>query len=281
VEEMKTNKKTRSSIRLLRAWCRVLIAIMSLAVLNSASAEMFGGIDFPGGVSSFADFVIQYDPAYSGGPAPTDPLYLNPNESVGPPDYVNPNGSVSLGRGGLIELGFGDNTLTNSGDPAPDLHIFEVGPDIEDTFVAIRPTPATAALLGPTFDTNMDGFYEIGKVLGSTSSIDIDAFFPPFPMGTLAFDAVQLIDDPDEGGSTGATVGADIDSVGAIQSEPIGCYPDLPDPELVYLGSEDYIGSGGDEMTRYLLSVDNWPVYPEALFEAAPDLPPCGLNTEA
>ena len=149
---------------------------------------IFGDIDFPGGVSSFANYVIQYDPLYSGGPAPA-PAYMNPDESLGPPDH---SGYVPLGRGGLIELEFTDNFLTNSGDSAYDLHIFEVGPDVEDTFVAIRPTTETALLLGSGFDSNGDGFYEVGKVLGSTSSIDIDGFFPPYPPGTLLFDAVPI-----------------------------------------------------------------------------------------
>jgi hypothetical protein len=131
------------------------------------------------------------------------------------------SGSVTLGHGGLLELLFTDNFLTNSGDGQNDLHIFEVGPDVEDTFVAVRPTAATEALLGPAFDADGDGFYEVGKVLGATSSIDIDAFFPGYGPGLLLFDAVQLIDDPCEGGAVGGTPGADIDAVGAIASEPV------------------------------------------------------------
>jgi len=37
----------------------------------------------------------------------------------------------------------------------------------------------------------------------------------------------------------------------------------------------------GNDFIRYKLSVTNWNVYPPELFEAAPDLPPCGLNTES
>lgn len=218
---METNT-IRSSTRLLKESCAVVIAISLLVVLNSANAEIFGGIDFPGGVSSFADSVIQYNPLYSGGPAPTNAAYMNTVASLGAPDYPALGSYVSLGSGGLIELEFTDNVLTNSGNANMDLHIFEVGPDVEDTFVAIRPTPLTAALLGPGHDDNADGFYEIGKVFGATSSIDIDAFFPGFLPGALLFDAVQLIDDPAEGYSLPApTVGADIDAVGAIQSQAL------------------------------------------------------------
>ncbi|GEM_PF-790529 len=58
------------------------------------------------------------------------------------------------------------------------------------------------------------------------------------------------------------------------------CRQDLPNPQLELTGTEDYSVSGND-FTRYKLSVTNWNVYPPELFEAAPDLPPCGLNTES
>ncbi len=58
------------------------------------------------------------------------------------------------------------------------------------------------------------------------------------------------------------------------------CYSNLPNPVLALTGTEDYTTSSG-EFTRYMLSVTNWNAYPAELFEAAPDLPPCGLNTES
>jgi len=58
------------------------------------------------------------------------------------------------------------------------------------------------------------------------------------------------------------------------------CYQDLPDPELELAGTEDYTVRGTD-FTRYMIPVTNWDVYPTELFEAAPDLPPCGLNNES
>lgn len=194
---------------------------LTLIETSPVLAVIFGGIDFPQGESSFVDFVIQYDPLFSGGPAPTSPSRLNPNAALGVPDFTGPvagPGSVGLGSGGLIELGFDDNVLTNSGDNRDDLHIFEIGPDVEDTFVAIRPTTATFSLLDPTGDANGDGFFEIGKVFGAISSIDIDSFFPNFNAGDLEFDAVQLIDDPNEGSRDITFIGADIDAVGAISS---------------------------------------------------------------
>lgn len=59
------------------------------------------------------------------------------------------------------------------------------------------------------------------------------------------------------------------------------CYPDLPNPNLAFVGTEDYIGSDGNPYTRYRLTVTNWSIYPNELFESSPDLPPCGLNPNA
>ena len=139
----------------------------------------------------------------------------------------NPN-YVTLGRGGLIRLAFVDNLLTNSASAAADLWIYEIGPDVEDTFVGIRPTAATIALLGGAYLPDAFGFVPIGKVFGSTSSLDIDVFFPGFAAGALRFDAVQLRDDPNEGQTSGTTVGADINAVEALAS-----VANVPEPTTV------------------------------------------------
>jgi hypothetical protein len=190
----------------------VLLLISSTSV---AQAEVFGGIDFPDGVSSFVDSVISYDCAFQNGTCPLSP-FDDPLRAIGAPD----NYSLSLGLGGKVELLFVDNVLNNSGDNLDDLHIFERGADVEATLVAIRPTSATTALLVPfaSLDTNGDGFYEVGEVEGSTSSVDIDAIFTGFSAGQLTFDAVQLIDNEFEPGTSQGTHGADIDAVGAIGS---------------------------------------------------------------
>jgi hypothetical protein len=115
---------------------------------------------------------------------------------------------VSLGSGGSITLEFVDNRLTGSGSSALDLWIFEVGSDVEDTFIEI----------------SKDGlaFSNVGKVFGATAGIDIDAFgFGPDDQ----FRYVRLTDDPAEGRTTSATVGADIDSVGAISTVAV---PEAP-----------------------------------------------------
>jgi hypothetical protein len=190
---------------------KILTLAVAMAVTSSYSiAEEFGGIVFPQGASSFADEVISYEPDYSGGPVPTRPGWSEPNEAIGPPDYGNSDGAVSLGSGGRITLKFLNNQLTGSDSPEPDLHIFEIGPDIEDTFVEI----------------SQDGtsWYSVGKVFGATSSVDIDEF----GFGSSdSFSYVRLTDDPNEGNTSGDTVGADIDAVGAISTTPLAHVPSL------------------------------------------------------
>ena len=206
-----------------------VVMVIAAAVVPAARAEIFGGVEFPAGGASFADVARRYDPHFGGGDGPTDPDFMDSRVAVGAPDYSGGSGgtgAVSLGSGGVLELAFVDNLLTNSGTATPDLHIFEVGPQVEDTFVGIRPADAATRLaLGSRCTDSpanpIHGSYcEVGSVRGSISHVDIDAFFPGAPVGTLKFDAVQLIDDKTKDGTSGPTVGADIDAVGAIASAP-------------------------------------------------------------
>lgn len=70
----------------------------------------------------------------------------------------------------------------------------------------------------------------------------------------------------------------------AILARPIApssyCFKCLPSPRLVYNGKEDYTVRGV-AYTRYKLAVANRDDYPASLFKPAPDLPPCGLNTNS
>ncbi|MCK5508383.1 MAG: hypothetical protein KAI50_07660 [Desulfobacterales bacterium] len=58
------------------------------------------------------------------------------------------------------------------------------------------------------------------------------------------------------------------------------CYPELPEPALIYTGSEDYTVRG-NEYTRYRLEVTNSEAFPDEMFASAPHLPPCGLNNNS
>lgn len=181
-----------------------IITCLGLLVSSSASATLFHGVEFPDGAVSFADSVVSYDPAYGGGNQPAA-TYQDATQALGIPNY--PEGSnpeyVSLGAGGRLVLRFTDNSLTGSGDSALDLWIFEIGPDVEDTDVDISKDGTT--------------WFSVGKVFGSVSGIDIDAF--GFDTSDF-FSFIRLTDVISEGQTTGTTVGADIDAVGAISSAP-------------------------------------------------------------
>ena len=143
------------------------LAGAALALLaGAAQAELIGGVEFPDGAESFADGVASYAPPV---PGPSDP-HQGSGNSLGIPNYAGVNGCaspascsfVSLGDGGTLIVEFVDNRLTGSGSAALDLWIFEVGPDVEDTFVSISKDGVT--------------YHDVGKVLGSTRGIDIDVF---------------------------------------------------------------------------------------------------------
>jgi hypothetical protein len=192
-----------------------LVALLLGAIASTPAHAVFignvqGGTDFPQGALSFADAVVSYDPVIKNG----QPTAENRGElnSLGVPDYQSNADCVSaaactfvtLGDGGSITLRFVDNVLTGSDSSDFDLWIFEVGPDVEDTFVEVS---ADGASWSP-----------VGKVFGSTSGIDLDAF----GFGTSsAFSYVRLTDDGNEGDQTGASVGADIDALGAISTRPV------------------------------------------------------------
>lgn len=179
------------------------VAAFGLSLSISAQATVYGGVEFPGGSSSFADAVISYDPTFGGTSGPAV-QYQTPMNALGIPTGSSDTGFVTLGQGGRIVLKFTDNSLTGSGTSALDLWVFEVGPDVEDTFV----------------DISKDGntWFSVGKVFGSTAGIDIDYY--GFGSSDF-FSYVRLTDDPAEGqAGSGGSVGADIDAVGAISSAP-------------------------------------------------------------
>lgn len=191
---------------LFRLSASVMGAIACTGVLVSApaSAALFHGVEFPGGAASFSDSVVSYDPAFSGGAIPAA-AFRDPTQALGTPNF--PEGTdpeyVSLGAGGRIILRFTDNSLTGSGTSALDLWIFEIGPDVEDTFVDISKDGST--------------YFSVGKVTGATKGVDIDAF----GFGTSDFFSfVRLTDDIALDATSGTTVGADIDAVGAISTAP-------------------------------------------------------------
>ena len=195
---------------------RILIALATatFVVASPVHAALIGnsqgGAEFPLGAISFADAVVSYMPGMVGS-QPTEPNRGAAN-ALGLPDYAGAINCttqvncpyVSLGDGGSIVLQFVDNVLTGSDSSDLDLWVFEVGSDIEDTFV----------------DVSFDGvtWSAVGKVFGSTAGIDLDAF----GLGASdIFRYVRLTDDTNADDQSGATVGADIDAVGAISTSAV------------------------------------------------------------
>jgi MYXO-CTERM domain-containing protein len=212
-------------------------AALALAGAGEARAVAveYDGILFPQGDVSFADFVVSADTG-AGTTIPATSTAGDPDEALGPPDYADDTdfGFYTLGVGGSITLQFVDNALSGSGDSSPDLHVFEIGPDVEDTFVEI------------SVDGSPGSFFAIGKVFGSTSSLDIDAALALQgldPFTPISF--VRLIDDAAEGQSNPSAdfAGADIDAVGAIRSVAPPP-PPTPNGEVPLPGALPLLGLG-------------------------------------
>ena len=183
---------------------RSLLPALALACSLPVGASIIGGVEFPGGAASFADVAVSYAAGTGGVTAPHRGAF----NALDVPDYAGASCAtaagctfVSLGSGGSLVVRFTDNVLTGSGSSAFDLWVFEIGPDVEDTFVAV----------------SEDGvvWLEVGKVSGGTRGIDLD-FYGYGISSEFAY--VRLIDDPAEGATSGATAGADIDAVGAIST---------------------------------------------------------------
>lgn len=155
-------------------------------------------ISFEVGPSAFADTVVSF--------APGDP-WSDQNRSqgrlaLGLPDYKRGHGistAITLGCEGVIELQFTDNVLVDR--TGPDLHVFEVGPDVEQTFVAVS--------------TDGKSWRDVGGIEGGTASVDIRSVADSGDV----FRFVRLTDDGRDCG--GNYPGADIDAVGAIHASEV------------------------------------------------------------
>lgn len=177
---------------------------------------------------SFADVVIEYIPGCTADPDPSGAIGVNDVASTSgdQPEFV------VLGEGGSIRLGFTNNVLTNSGDSAADLWVFEVGNDVESSLLELKPADLftqTELQQAGIADSDGDGYYEFGGISGATSSLDIDVILQGYAPGVLRFDAVEIIDVQD-GTCAGSTPGADIDAVCALQSIALElCFNDIDD----------------------------------------------------
>ncbi len=165
---------------------------MAMLVVVAQSSKLYrdghgGELLLPLGDRSFADAVVHFERR-----TPYSLKNSIPEHALGVPDRR----SLALSCGGSVVVAFRDNLLTDI--EGADLHIFEIGPKVEPTSVAI----------------SMDGkvWREVGEVAGGKSQIDIAPFVKP----DEAFAFVRLVDL--KSACHGRYPGADIDAVAAIGS---------------------------------------------------------------
>ena len=191
-----------------------LVALCGLVPSAQAAPVTYDGILFPEGNVSFADVIVSYTPGggFSGSPSA---FCQDSTRALGAPNYVSGtcNGYVSLGDSGVLIVQFTNNALTASGTADADLHIFEIGAQVEDMFIAISED-----------GTN---WIDFGELDGQPTSIDIDAS-PSVSLGTQ-YSFVRIIDG-NENLSGSVYAGADIDAIGAISTTVV------PLPAGVWLG---------------------------------------------
>lgn len=149
-------------------------------------------ICLPLGAASFADEVVSFAP----GERPSEGVFADPAYALGEPDYVATSkpGFLSLGCNGTLVLRFTDNRVVDA--PGPDLFVFEVGPMVEPTALAV----------------SVDGedWIEVGRIEGARADIDI----APHVAAGEAFAYVRLTNASPQCG--GRHSGADIDAVAAV-----------------------------------------------------------------
>lgn len=153
-----------------------------------------GEVTFPQGDISFTDEIVHHD---TGSKEPIE-IARDPAEALGVPNYdrKNDRNFVSLGCGGELVLQFTDNQLVDI--PGPDLYVFEIGPDVEPTALAVS--------------KDGEDWVRIGRISGGKAEVDI----APYVSSNDAFRFVRLVDLEQDCGSKWP--GADIDAVGAIGS---------------------------------------------------------------
>lgn len=179
--------------RILLTICAALVALATNAEEKTYPDGRGNNIRFPLGDASFADEVVSFQIGKPGPPK----IVSDPQATLGPPDYDRSRDTenyITLGCGGTLVLRFVDNALIDI--PGPDLFVFEIGPDVESTRLAI----------------SRDGkkWIEVGAIAGGTAQVDIEKFVRPGE----SFTYVRLTDN--KSACHGGYPGADIDAVGAI-----------------------------------------------------------------
>ncbi|MBM1144481.1 OmpA family protein [Alcanivorax sp. ZXX171] len=173
----------------------LLVTVQSTAAAPATYPDGHGGeVTLPLGDLSFADAVGLYAP---GDPAPRASA-TEAEAALGTPDFSKREkaGYVSLGCAGELILKFEDNALIDVA--GPDLYVFEIGPDVEPTGLAVS--------------SDGEQWVRVGRISGGQSEIDL----APYVSSATSFRYVRLVDLKHSCG--GRTPGADIDTVAAIGS---------------------------------------------------------------
>lgn len=151
-------------------------------------------ICLPQGAASFADSIVSFVP----GARPSEGVWAEPHHALGEPDYTRTTapGFLSLGCDGVLVVRFDDNALVDV--DGPDLYVFEVGPAVEATDLAV----------------SVDGrtWLEVGQIEGARAELDLTGRIDPDD----AYRYVRLTNRSRTCG--GRHSGADIDAIAAVGS---------------------------------------------------------------
>ncbi len=152
-------------------------------------------ICLPLGALSFADRAGSFTPGEKPSKAPFD----FPENATGEPNYRNTYSAdfISLGCNGELITQFTDNILVDV--DGIDLYIFEIGPVVEKTQLAIS--------------ADGENWIEVGEIEGARSDVDIG----PFVNKGDKFPFVRLTNASNACGGNHA--GADIDAIAAVGAE--------------------------------------------------------------
>jgi outer membrane protein OmpA-like peptidoglycan-associated protein len=189
--------RNRLDMNSILAGCLFVVGLFGPAAAQSPQdypMAQGGTISLPGGAISFADRVIRFD---EGDPSSKREIARNPQAVIGPPDReaAGEGAALTLGCHGAIVLEFIDNALIDV--EGADLHVWEVGDDVEPTEVAIS--------------GDGQSWIEVGTVSGGTASLDIAKAADE----GASYRYVRL-SDRDCQSRGGRWPGADIDAVAAV-----------------------------------------------------------------
>ena len=152
-------------------------------------------VTIPGGAASCATRVVRFTP---GNPWTSDPRAMNPDDTLGAPDYDSSQdiNYLNLGIGGVLVLEFDIYVYDGPGN---DIYVFEIGPDVEATRVEVS-------------EDCVNWIY-VGDADGSVSGVDMNGKVP-------ANGRYKYVRITDIRGVDSSWPGADIDAVAFINVSP-------------------------------------------------------------